>query len=272
MQNIGKGREIMKTKKYCLILAVITAISFIPALGQIEPGQLVELQQEPLLIARANPALAGIDNLHVTIIHPENEPNGLEWEKLKIQINDKINKAGMKVFIPEPGVMYKLPVWPELIIRVNILKLEKSEQYAFHIQTSLARMVHLEKGNRLAFKTDVWKTEPVMQAASVKNTPDIITDIVLKQTDTFITACLDAKQKIVQDADTKAAISQKEPVRPSTAEESVEYVYVASKKSKVFHKSTCNWAKRIKPENLVRYKTRQDAINDGKRPCKSCNP
>lgn len=257
----------MKTKRYFLILVILTAIFLVPALGRIEP------EPEPLLIGRVNPTLTDIDNLHVTIIHPEDKPDGFVWEKLKAQIDNKINKAEMKVFSPEPGVMYKLPVWPELTIRADIIKLEQSEQYVFHIQTSLARMVHLENKSNLTFKTDVWKTEPVMRAASMQDAPEAITKIVLEQTDTFITACLDAKQKDYEDVHTtQAGISQKETARASSAKEPAESVYVASKSSKVFHKSTCNWAKRIKPENLVHYKTRQDAVNDGKRPCKTCNP
>jgi len=51
-----------------------------------------------------------------------------------------------------------------------------------------------------------------------------------------------------------------------------EWKYVASKKSKVFHKLDCKWVKKIKPGNLVGFKSREDAIQSGRRPCKSCNP
>jgi hypothetical protein len=50
------------------------------------------------------------------------------------------------------------------------------------------------------------------------------------------------------------------------------YKYVASKNSKDFHKPGCRWAKRIKPENLVGYSSKNEAIKAGKRPCKQCNP
>jgi len=244
----------MKTEKYCLILAVFAGVLFLPAFGQIEPPL---PEYEPLLIGQANPALAGIDNLHVTIIHPDEEPNGLKWEKLKAEINSRLNKAGIKVFTPEPGVMYKSPIWPELQIHVDMLKIEQFQQYVFHIQTLLAKSIQVQANPVLRQKADVWKTEPVMQAASAENTPAKITGIVLQQTGTFITAYLDANPKGVQ---------------PAVQSEVTEHKYVASRNSKIFHKPDCVWVQRIAPKNLVYYKTRDEAVNDGKRPCKTCNP
>ena len=35
---------------------------------------------------------------------------------------------------------------------------------------------------------------------------------------------------------------------------------------------TCKWAKKIAPSNAVYYTTREEAIQDGHRPCKVCKP
>jgi len=51
-----------------------------------------------------------------------------------------------------------------------------------------------------------------------------------------------------------------------------ECPYVASKNSGVFHKASCPSAKRINEENKICFKTRQQAIESGRRPCKRCNP
>jgi len=48
--------------------------------------------------------------------------------------------------------------------------------------------------------------------------------------------------------------------------------YVASRNSNIFHYTWCSHAKSIKPENRIYFKTRDDAINSGRRPCKTCNP
>lgn len=48
--------------------------------------------------------------------------------------------------------------------------------------------------------------------------------------------------------------------------------YIASKNSKVFHLSSCKWAKRILEINKVHFATYQEVINSGRRPCRICKP
>ncbi len=245
----------MKTKKYYLILTIIVVFLC------------------PSISVDAKHILADIDNLHVTIFHTGEEPNGIAWEKLKTEVSNRLNEAGMKVFSPEPGVLYKLPIWPELKIRVDMLKPEQLRQHVFHIQTLLAKNIYVEIEPALRQKADVWKTEPVMQAVSAESMPAKVTEVVLEQVDGFIAAWHAANPKDKQPSDAnKISIVPKEQIKPAAKQAVAEYKYVASKNSKVFHKSDCTWAKRIAPKNLVHYKTREDAINDGKRPCKMCKP
>jgi micrococcal nuclease len=55
---------------------------------------------------------------------------------------------------------------------------------------------------------------------------------------------------------------------------SPEDYYVASKKSKrfVFHRPDCPWAERIKTDNLIWFKTRDEALDSGYSPCRTCKP
>jgi len=48
--------------------------------------------------------------------------------------------------------------------------------------------------------------------------------------------------------------------------------YVASKRSEVFHHPDCKWAKKISPKNLIGFKSKEEAIKSGRRPCESCKP
>lgn len=48
--------------------------------------------------------------------------------------------------------------------------------------------------------------------------------------------------------------------------------YVPSVHKEPFHRISCRWAQKISPKNAVYYNTRQEAIRDGHRPCKVCNP
>lgn len=58
----------------------------------------------------------------------------------------------------------------------------------------------------------------------------------------------------------------------AATEDLKEYAYVASKNSKVFHRPDCSDAKRIKPGNLMKFRTREDAVASGRRACKKCKP
>jgi micrococcal nuclease len=48
--------------------------------------------------------------------------------------------------------------------------------------------------------------------------------------------------------------------------------YVASAIREPFHRPDCKWAQRISPANLQTFKTREEAIKAGHRPCKVCRP
>jgi len=54
--------------------------------------------------------------------------------------------------------------------------------------------------------------------------------------------------------------------------EIAEYKYVASALKEPFHYPTCMWAEKIIESNLVGFKTRQEALDYGRLPCKVCQP
>jgi len=51
-----------------------------------------------------------------------------------------------------------------------------------------------------------------------------------------------------------------------------EWSYVASRKSKIFHRADAKCVKTISPHNLIGFKSREEAIASGRRPCKECRP
>jgi micrococcal nuclease len=51
-----------------------------------------------------------------------------------------------------------------------------------------------------------------------------------------------------------------------------DWSYVASRKSKVFHRADAKCVKTISPHNLIGFKSREEAIASGRRPCKMCRP
>ena len=48
--------------------------------------------------------------------------------------------------------------------------------------------------------------------------------------------------------------------------------FVASRNSGVFHRADCKSAAKLSAKNLVRYSTRQEAVEAGKKPCDECSP
>lgn len=50
------------------------------------------------------------------------------------------------------------------------------------------------------------------------------------------------------------------------------YPYCGARDSKVFHRCDADHVHLIKPENLVRWKSREEAVAAGRHPCKLCNP
>jgi hypothetical protein len=272
-QKSAEREENMKTKNYYLILAVFVGISSIPSLGWTE--SLLQ-EDKPFLVGRPYPALAGIDRLRVVIMRPGAELNkdGLVWTELEAKVIDKFNTAGVKVI---PGISGNALNIQELRIYINMLKPDDSQQYVFRIQTSLARAVYLSKEPGPVFKADLWKVNPVMQAVLVKDMPAKVTNVVLEQVEVFISARAAANPPGSQTSDVKtdetdSSTVTKKQAGPNGKSAVAEYKYIASKNSNIFHNLKCTWAKKIKPENLVGYKNKDEAIKAGKRACKLCNP
>jgi hypothetical protein len=292
----GKEREAdMKGERYYLILVAGIAILCVSAVGELA----VPHSDEPVLLGRPNPALADLKELYVIVELAGGEPNkdGLAREALEKLVADKLTKeAGITVAedpldkmesdslkklakllkkrdIAKRNLEWRWADVPELRVDIDMLKLGVSQQYVFHIQATLARPVVLPVQRGVRVKTDVWKLEPVMQVVSVEDMPGKVTETVLGQVETFIGCYLVASANYAEPADVNhvgtAAKGQAERVKGPPA---VKYSYVASKNSRVFHRAGCSSAKRISPENLVGYNSREEAIRAGKRPCKRCEP
>jgi hypothetical protein len=276
----------MKTQKYYFLLTAAIAILCAGAGGK---AQLPPHEQQPILLGRANPALAGIDKLYVVIDPADAKPSkdGLVWKELEAKVKTKIQEAGIRIAAGvDLGKGHRAHDIPELRIQMEMLKLAHLELYAFRVQTSLATEAYL-KAQDLSFKADVWKSSASMQAVSITDMPATITNTILAQVQTFIHGWLAANTQDLQPAKdrdntdrsvttprklARTLVKSAEARSPFDKPAAAKYKYVASKNSKVFHKPTCSSAKRIHTENLVGYGSRTEALRVGKRPCKLCKP
>jgi hypothetical protein len=249
--------------------AIFLAFFLNPAFAQLEKPDMP-------LIAKANPALAGIKELSVVISAPDLEPNkdGLVLSDLKAKVITILHDAGFKVSRSPAGHIVTIP---ELRINLGMLKLESCGQYVVSAQTSLARGVALPDSGQLHIGADVWKEESGMQAVATERMPVEVGAIVQQQVKAFVIACSVAGPTDKQSAEVPAKPysprkAKANPTADSDDQPEAEANFVASKNSQVFHRADCQFAQKIAPQNLITYSTREEAIAAGKRPCKSCNP
>jgi hypothetical protein len=298
----------MKAKKYYLGLSIFTGILCGFVFGEVE---LPKAETTHLLIAQPNPNLKGIKELYIIASAPINavpKSHGLVLEEIENTVAKKIEESGIAVAEtdidkPEPNSSGMKPMKilkrkpenanvkdlrltdvriPELLIDVEAIDIKDSNQVVFYVRTSLARLAYLGRDNRPGFKTDVWQSEPIMRTASTEGMSTAVTIAALEQAEAFTQAYIAANTPYKRHSDVKnaaaAAKEEAEPAdEPAPAPEPQkadpnEHKYVASKNGMVFHRPDCIWVKRIKPENLVYYSSREEAINAGKKPCKWCNP
>jgi len=267
-----------RTKRY-LVLCVLIGILSAWAMARTELRLPEEIQ--PWLIGRPHSELSQIDSLHVTIVFSGAKTNKQDplWKDLAAKVENKLQNAGIEISKTiGAGPEFRIP---QLRIHIEILKLEDSQQYIFLVRTSLSRKTYLELTNqgtpdvqlKLILRTEVWKKASPMQVATSQDTLAKITEKVLQQTDTFAMAWTAANTQGKQASNTNdITTTRKEPTRPTVEVAPTEHKYVASKNSNIFHKAECSSAKRIAAKNLVYYKSRDEAINAGKRPCKICKP
>lgn len=78
-----------------------------------------------------------------------------------------------------------------------------------------------------------------------------------------------SQSNIPENAQNQAQEGQK-PVQTTSATVPQNCAYVGSKNSNKYHLPTCHFAKLIKPENLVCFKSAEDAAARGYQPDKSC--
>jgi len=249
----------MKTSLYihALVLISIAGLFRVP-----------EQPEDSALPAKgAGPMLGEINKIRPVLEISPVEPNmpAFSLTGLERQIRARLERAGL---ICLTGQAQQLRC-PELVTEVDMIYLADSGTYVFHIETTVYVEIGVKDGLDLFVKAGVWKSRPVMQASSGKELPGKLKQAILHQLETFISGHQLAKAQALQTGATKIGAAGS-----SLAVKATEgpYKFVASKKSKVFHKPSCPWAKKINSENLIGYQSRQQAIKAGKRPCKLCKP
>ncbi|MGB7582587.1 MAG: Ada metal-binding domain-containing protein [Sedimentisphaerales bacterium] len=275
---------------HLLTFAVLFVILSNPAFAQQEPITLT-LPQSPYIV-NPNPALADVNCFYITVRlrGAYNDSNSALTTQIEQQVEATfrdydINVIDTNVDANSPLAMlakkrlgsvsnlrWRPANVPEFRIEIDLLNLPDTNQCIFRLQTSFLKRAQLENGPKANMMADVWKDEPVMRLVATKDLAESLISAAIVQARAFI-----GSWSVTRAADKQSEVSQTKPqLRKATDEndkqQSVESKYVSSKNSQIFHKASCSSAKRISPNNLVSYATRDAAIAAGKKPCERCNP
>jgi hypothetical protein len=227
------------------------------------------------------PMLTDIDRLCVTIDHAGLEPNepAINWTDLQLEAARRINEAGIEI-MPVKGI--RLAGIPDLRITIMMTAIEDTGQFVFHMETSLYRLVELADNGTIKISSPVWASKIVMQSTAAEDIGKAVRRATLRQVDEFISAWKTTQVKpSAKSADGNKDGAGQNPalesakdrgLRTSPATEAPKETCVASKNSKVFHKSECSTAKTISGENLITFASKEQALGSGRRPCRKCNP
>lgn len=232
------------------------------------------LPADRALLIAGHEALAGIKRLCVVVAARESRDVG-QWVDLSKQharVVERLLAAGIEHIDCKTGLT------PRLLVSIEGLVIPDCRRCVYRVQTSLNRVVTFSNHRDLHVQAEVWRLRPVMQVVAEDQAPDAIAAAVLTQVDAFI-GLYKAAQRLRPRSEDAA---QKPSVAPTASRQDLKdavarlpllrHAFVASASSAVFHRPDCRWAQNISETNLVGYRTRDEAVQAGKRPCKSCKP
>jgi len=235
-------------------------------------GELPEVPDTGWLIA-GHEALADVNELCAVVTTYEDRRIGslVDLPRLRAQVIARAGEAGVR------HVECKTGLTPRLVVGIEGVPVPDCNSYVVRVQTSLRRVVTFVTDGDRHVQAEVWRLRPVMKVVPKENVPDAVASAVVTQAEAFGGAYR-AAQRLRPRAAAGARESAdpgnaaRQDVKEAASEAPVSYPFVASRSSTVFHRADCRWAQNIAAHNRVGYRTREEALQDGKRPCKSCKP
>jgi len=188
------------------------------------------------------------------------------WARMERDITERLNRAGLNAESARQNPGRAGFGVSEYNVEISRFDAANPERIVLLAKTTVTVDVVVNRRTGRSMRIAGWIKGGSTQARELAGMGTAIASLVFKQTSEFIGALKTVNNpSVTQGAGESTS-------RANKNENEEEYKYVASRLSRVFHKPDCMWAERIKEENLVKYKTRQQAIDDGKRPCKRCEP
>ena len=225
--------------------------------------------------AKLNPrqaSLRGANVMSVDVVCSEDvKETDLKQQDIRESIVKQLEQARIKVL---PVQLWgTAPGRCRLKILIKVYKPKDLKTFIYNLKVYFVQTVALERIPGAKIDAVTWELTWLAHGSK-----DRITEAVPKNlkimTDNFIRDYNLANTKddeLFGNSESKniSVTAPQVQVRSSVA---ASYKYVSSKNSQVFHRPNCRSAKRINPENLVGYNSKDEVIQAGKRPCKVCKP
>jgi micrococcal nuclease len=185
-------------------------------------------------------------------------------------LEEQIAQVGVKVMPKQ--LLSKVPGRCRLQATIHVYRPSGLEILICDLRLSFAQQATLERNPQTTVDATTWELTRLAHG-SKSEFAQVVRENLKTMAESFIEDYVAANPKPDEQstgADTPTQANS--PSAPDSGSETAEQRYIASKSSSVFHRPDCRWAQNISPANLVTYKNKDEAIKDGKRPCKSCNP
>lgn len=250
---------------------VAAVVLFGAAVGGIRD---VEPPGEQSLLIATHPALVDLERLSIALATHETPQveQLIDIPVLRGQIAARLKEAGLKSIAGEAA-----GTCPRLVIQIEGVTVPDCDKYVCRVQTSVNRVVTYSDHRDLRIEAEVWRLRPVMSVMDGTEAPTAIAHAVLTQVEAFVGA-YEATRKLhggstpVKRDTPDPNASARTTLTSQNLQAAPQYPFVASTSSPVFHRADCRWAQNISDRNRVGYATREEAVQAGKRPCKSCRP
>lgn len=270
----GHGRTRLKgeTMGRCTYaLALLMLLAGVHAGAEDRAGALEP--PDGLLLIAGHEALAGIERLCVVVAATETPEakHLVDAAALRAKIVSRLHEAGIT------HVECKTGLTPRLVVQIEATHVPDCGRHVYRVQTSVNRVVTFSNHRDLHVLAAVWQLRPAIQVVADERVAEAIGAAVIVQIDAFLGA-YDAARRLQPGTESPPAAAAsartggQDGPEDAVRSSSIQFQFVASRNSSVFHRPDCRWAQNIAEKNLVGFETRDEALRAGKRACKSCKP
>lgn len=225
-----------------------------------ETGTVAKKDKAKIVI---NPALVGLNNFSLDTVITDQKLDGIDLNFLKKTIAVKLDRSGLSI---APADHLSDFDNPGIRVNIDILNFGSAGRYVFRVRTSVSVCILIEKDPAKYFTDEVWSRSSTFSISDGFSIGEAVHNVSLKQLNAFVLDFNYANGNPASTEQNTTVQAQKNRVIvPAVPNQK----FIASKNSRVFHKPDCSSVKSISDKNLVYYKNREEAIQSGKRPCKS---